>query len=113
MTGFKPYRRKGGDIQAQPVDVNMTIPKVGGGTIDLVPGDYLVLAAGELDGAKKAEFEEAFEPVRGSGKVVDPNKPHKTLTEEQKAAKAATRAANKAKKEAEAQAAGQVASAVS
>lgn len=59
MTGFKPYRRKGGDIKAQPITEAMTVEGV-----DLEVGDYLLLDKGTVTGAKKAEFEELYEPVK-------------------------------------------------
>lgn len=85
MTGFKPYQRKGGDVKAQAIDTNMEIPvTLEDGSITtmaLEPGDYLILTGTQLDGAKKADFEQAFEPAR---KVSD--KPKVELTAEQKEA---------------------------
>jgi len=98
MTGFKAYRRKGGDIQAQVLDSEFEI-----GDEKFPAGNYLVNNGGLLEGAHKAEFEAAYEPVgKGGGGVKKP------LTEEQRKAKsekmAATKAANKAAKEQAAQA---------
>lgn len=100
LTGFKAYRRKDGDLQAQVLTDGFTIFNEKGAQEDYIVGDYLVNDSGTLRGAKKADFEALYEPVGKGGGVKKP------LTEEQRAAKAAkmaaTKAANKAAKEASA-----------
>lgn len=87
MTGFKPYRRKGGDIKAQPITEDMTI-----GGVELVVGDYLILDQGEVAGAKKAEFEAKFEPVKKNYNKPKGEKKAKGETKAEASAPAAAKA---------------------
>ena len=79
--GMKPYRRKGGDIQA----TKMTAPFVSPSGDQFDIGDYLVLdAKGNLDGAKAEAFEADFELVKKNY-----NKPKPKKAKAEKAAETA------------------------
>lgn len=60
---FQPYKRKGGDVQAQVIEVEEGKEiTLGGETFG--NGDYIVMDQGEITGAKKEDFEKVFEPLK-------------------------------------------------